>query len=83
MWGYQTDEKYPLEFTGISEINITINNRIIQEDYTPKYPIEEASENKFEKFRINNLLRRGKNKLLISTSTVNTTYFALWKIAIE
>jgi len=83
MWGYQTDDKYPLQFTSVSEINISINNRIIQEDYTPKYSIEEASETKFEKFRINNLLRRGKNRLLISTSAINTTYFALWKIAIE
>ncbi len=83
MWGYRTDEKYPLQFTNVSEINISINNRIIQEDYTPKYSIEEAGKNNFERFRVNNLLHRGKNRLLISTSSVNTTYFALWKIAIE
>ena len=83
MWGYRTDEKYPLQFTNVSEINISINNRIIQEDYTPKFSIEEAGEKNFEKFRINNLLQRGKNRLLISTSSVNTTYFALWKILIE
>ena len=83
MWGYRTDEKYPLQFTNVSEINISINNRFIQEDYTPRFSIEEAGEKNFEKFRINNLLYHGKNRLLISTSTVNTTYFALWKIAIE
>jgi len=83
MWGYRTDEKYPLQFTNVSEINISVNNRIIQEDYTPRFSIEEASEKNFERFRINNLLRPGKNRLLISTSSVNTTYFALWKILIE
>lgn len=83
MWGYRTDEKYPLQFTGISEINISINNRVIQEDYRPQYSIEQASEENFERFRINNLLRRGRNLLQISTSAVNTTYFALWKIVIE
>jgi hypothetical protein len=83
MWGYRTDDKYPLQFTNVSEINISVNNRIIQEDYTSKYSIEEAGEQKFERFRINNLLRHGKNRLLISTGSVNTTYFALWKISIE
>jgi hypothetical protein len=83
MWGYRTDEKYPLQFTNVSEINISVNNRIIQEDYTPKFSIEEASEKNFERFRINNLLHQGKNRLLISTSSVNTTYFSLWKILIE
>ena len=83
MWGYRTNEKYPLQFTGISEINITVNNRIIQEDYTAKYVIEQASEQNFERFRVNNLLKHGRNLLQVSTSSINTTYFALWKIVIE
>ena len=83
MWGYRTDEKYPLQFTSVSEINIKINNRAIQEEYRPRFAIEEASEENFERFRINNLLRHGRNLLQISTTSVNTTYFALWKIGIE
>ena len=83
MWGYRTNDKYPMEFNSISEIRISINNRMIQKDYTPKYTIEEAGESNFERFRINNLVRYGKNQLQISTGPVNTTYFALWKIAIE
>ena len=83
MWGYKTDENYPMEFNSISEIRISINNRRIQKDYTPRYSIEEANESKSERFRINNLIRHGNNRLQISTGPVNTTYFALWKIAIE
>jgi hypothetical protein len=83
MWGYRTDEKYPMEFNSISEIRISINNRMIQRDYTPRYSLEEVGESKFERFRINNLVRYGKNILQISTGQVNTTYFALWKISIE
>ena len=83
MWGYRTEEKYPIEFNNISEIRISINNRMIQKDYTPRYSMEEANESKFERFRINNLIRYGKNRLQISTGPVNTTYFALWKIAVE
>jgi len=83
MWGYRTDENYPMEFNSISEIRISINNRMIQKDYTPRYSVEEAGESKFERFRINNLVRHGKNRLQISTGPVNTIYFALWKISIE
>jgi hypothetical protein len=83
MWGYKTDENYPMEFNSISEIRISINNRTIQKDYTPRYAMEEASESKSERFRINNLIRHGNNRLQISTGPVNTTYFALWKISIE
>jgi len=83
MWGYKTDENYPMEFNSISEIRISVNNRMIQKDYSPRYSIEEAGESKFERFRINNLVRHGKNRLQISTGPVNTTYFALWKISIE
>ena len=83
MWGYTTEENYPMEFNSISEIRISINNRMIQRDYTPRYSLEEAGESKLERFRINNLVRHGKNRLQISTGPVNTTYFALWKISIE
>ena len=83
VWGYQTDEKYPLEFTGISRINIMINNRSIQQDYSPSYMLSAAGEKRFEQFRINNLLRHGKNRLQISTSPLNTIFFALWKVTIE
>ena len=83
MWGYRTEEKYPMEFNSVSEIRISINNRMIQKDYTPRYSLEETGKSKFERFRINNLVRHGKNRLQISTGPVNTTYFALWKIAIE
>jgi hypothetical protein len=83
MWGYKTDDNYPMEFNDIHEIRIAINNRMIQKDYTPRYSIEEANESKFERFRINNLIRHGTNRLQISTGPVNTTYFALWKITIE
>jgi hypothetical protein len=83
MWGYRTEDNYPMEFNSISEIRISINNRMIQKDYTPRYSLEEASESKFERFRINNLVRFGKNRLEISTGPVNTIYFALWKISIE
>jgi hypothetical protein len=83
MWGYKTDENYPMEFNDIYEIRISINNRMIQKDYTPRYSIEDASQSHFERFRINNLIRHGTNRLQISTGPVNTTYFNLWKIAIE
>jgi hypothetical protein len=83
MWGYKTDDNYPMEFNNVHEIRISINNRMIQKDYTPRYSIEEAKESRFERFRINNLIRHGTNRLQISTGPVNTTYFALWKIAIE
>lgn len=83
MWGYRTEKKYPLAFTSASEINISVNNRFIQAEYTPRYTLSEADELKVETFRINNLVHHGKNRLQISTSVVNTTYFALWKIAIE
>ncbi len=83
MWGYKTDDNYPMEFNNVYEIRISINNRMIQKDYTPRYSIDEAKESNFERFRINNLIRHGTNRLQISTGPVNTTYFALWKIAIE
>jgi hypothetical protein len=83
MWGYRTDENYPLEFTSISEIRISVNNRVIQDDLTAKYTLDQAGESNYEQFRINNLIRHGRNRLRISTSAVNTVYFALWKISIE
>ena len=83
VWGYQTDEKYPLEFTGISRINIMINNRSIQLDFPPTYMLSAAGPERYEQFRINNLLRHGKNRLQISTSPLNTIFFALWKVTIE
>ena len=83
MWGYRTDENYPMEFSSVSEIRISVNNRMIQEDYTPEFGIEQGGNSRFEQFRINNLLRHGKNRILISTGPLNTTFFALWKIAIE
>ena len=83
MWGYRTDENYPMEFNSVNEIRIIVNNRMIQKDYTPRYSIEESGESQYERFRINNLLQPGKNTILISTGPLNTTYFALWKIAVE
>jgi len=83
MWGYRTDENYPMEFTSVNEIRIIVNNRMIQKDYTLRYSIDESGESQYERFRINNLLQPGKNTIQISTGPLNTTYFALWKIAVE
>jgi hypothetical protein len=83
MWGYRTGENYPMEFNSVSEIRISVNKRMIQRDYTPQFSIDQAGDSKFEQFRINNLLRHGRNRILISTGPLNTTFFALWKIRIE
>lgn len=83
IWGYRTNERFPVEISTKSSIKILINNMLIQDKYQPRYTLKEASENRYEEFQIGNLLRYGQNTLTISTADDNATYFALWKVSIE
>jgi hypothetical protein len=83
IWGYNTEEKYPLEISGKSKIQIAINNKIIQNKYTPKFSIKEANESNYEQFLINNLLTYGKNTVRVATNTGNSTFYVIRKVTIE
>ncbi len=82
-WGYRSGQNYPLELLSTSRIQISVNNRVIQDRYTPTHAITEAGEETFERFSIGQLLRHGKNSVTIATGETNTTFFVLWKLRID
>ena len=49
----------------------------------PKYDIKEVSDDHFDKFPVNEYLRSGLNKILISTTENTSEEVVLWKIAIQ
>ena len=69
--------------TGRSFAYGEINNKIIQNKYTPRYTLNQANEAKYEKFLINNLLRYGKNTIRIATNSSNTNYYIIQKVSVE
>lgn len=83
IWGYRTEETYPLEFTENSHIRIAVNGFVIQDNYIPYYSLDKADDSIFEQFPISTLLHHGRNSIIIATCPTNTMYYALWKIAIE
>jgi len=83
VWGYRSEQRYPLEIAGTSNIRIKVNGTVIQSSYTPDFALTEANESAFDKFQLGNLLRPGKNIIIISTAKTNKTFYALRKIAIQ
>jgi len=83
LWGYRSSERYPFELSSTSSIRIVVNGTVIQNNYRPRYDIDEIDENKHERFIIGNLLRRAENSILISTTPENATFFILHKVTIE
>ncbi len=83
LWGYRSEQRYPLEITASSNIRIKVNNIVIQGNFSPEYALNEAGERAFERFQLGNVLHPGKNIIIISTAPTNKTFYAIWKIAVE
>jgi len=83
LWGYQSDQSYPLEISSPCNIRIEVNGEIIQNSYTPRYNLAEASDSKYERFQLGNLLHTGRNRIIVSTAKTNKRFFALRKISVE
>jgi len=83
LWGYDSDLSYPLELSGGCYFRIEVNNFEIHQKYEPPYELTEAAENRFIWFQLGNVLRPGKNIIVISTAKINKSFFALWKIEIQ
>lgn len=83
VWGYRSEQSYPLEITSTSAIRINVNGTVIQENFRPENELKEAGENAYDEFPLGNLLHEGKNMVIISTARTNKTFFALWKIEIR
>ncbi|MBN2426456.1 MAG: PEGA domain-containing protein [Calditrichaceae bacterium] len=83
MYAYGTDSDYPLVLDGKSSYMITINNTPFRNNAVPAFSLPQAGENRFDEYMINNLLKKGYNRILISAANEASAYFALWKIVIE
>lgn len=83
LWGYRSGEIYPQAPKEVSKIRIEVNGQSVSNNYLPKYEIREAGGAVFESFPVRNLLKAGKNSIMIGTDSENTEYFLLWKVAIE
>jgi len=83
LWGYDGELGYPLELAGGCYFRIQVNNAEIHQKYEPTNVLSEASEQRFIRFPLGNVLRPGKNIVIISTAVINKSFFALWKIEIQ
>jgi len=83
LWGYDGELSYPLELAGGCYFRVQVNNIEIHQKYEPPYELTDASEKRFIRFPLGNVLKQGKNTVVISTSVINKTFFALWKIEIQ
>lgn len=83
LWGYDGELSYPLEISGGCYFRIQVNNSDIHAKYEPEFKLSEASENRFIRFPLGNVLRAGKNVIVISTAKINKAFFALWKVEIQ
>jgi len=83
IWGYRSDSNYPLVVRGNAYYQIMINNNTFRGQVLPKYGEKEISENNYDEYVINEFLRSGFNKILLSTVVSTSAEFVLWKIAIE
>ena len=62
---------------------IIVNGNTFRGQVIPKYDIKEVSDDHFDKFPVNEYLRSGLNKILISTTENTSEEVVLWKIAIQ
>ena len=83
LWGYNSELSYPLEISGGCYFRIEVNNMEIHQRYESEFVLTDAGENNFVKFPMGNVLRPGKNTIVVSTAKINKEFFALWKIEIQ
>jgi hypothetical protein len=83
IWAYQTDINYPLVVNGDTNYRIIINNTRFRDLVVPQNHIKAIAENNYDRFVINNHLKRGNNKILIATTSETSAALAIWKIVIE
>lgn len=83
LWGYDSEISYPLELSGGCNIRIEVNNIEIHQKYEPDFVLSRANESRFISFQLGNVLRNGRNHIVISTAKINKTFFALWKLEIK
>ncbi|MBD3226514.1 MAG: PEGA domain-containing protein [Caldithrix sp.] len=83
VWGYQTKDNFPLALSGSTMYTIITNSVIVKENIAPKFVIDDAGEEQYSDFSINDFLRHGNNQILIFPSPQASAYFALWKVVIQ
>lgn len=83
LWIYSTAQNYPLAIKGKSYYQVYINGVKFREEVLPGHDQSQAGENVFDSFIINNVLRRGSNRILISTTDQTTAHLILWKAVVE
>jgi len=83
LWIYSTGLNYPLAIKGKSYYQIYLNGVKFREEILPGHSQAQAGETAFDSFIINNVLRRGSNRILISTTDQTTAHLVLWKVVVE
>jgi len=83
LWLYSTNEDYPLVIGGKPEYKVIFNNIIIVNGATPKYTIDQISENNFEEIPLSKHLKSGINSIIISTGSDNSRFMEFWKAEIR
>ena len=80
---YNSGKNYPLAVGGKPSYQIMINNRIYKKNLIARTKQSELNNSKYEEFLINHMLRKGFNKIRISTNDNTTAFLTLWKVVIQ
>lgn len=83
VWAFKSGTNYPIVVRGNAVYQIIVNGNTFRGQVIPKYDIKEVSDDHFDKFPVNEYLRSGLNKILISTTENTSEEVVLWKIAIQ
>ncbi len=83
IWGYRSDEPYPLALKKISRVRIRVNDSVVRDNHTPRYSLSEAGPTVYEQFTIGDLLKYGKNSVEIGVTSENTLFYIIEKVAVE
>ncbi len=80
---YNSGKNYPLAVGGTPSYTILINNQLYKKNVIAVNKESELSNIKYEEYAINHLLRRGYNKIRISTNENTSAFLTLWKVIIK
>jgi hypothetical protein len=80
---YNSGKNYPLAVGGTPAYTILINNQVYKKNIVVKNKMSELSNYKYEEYLINHMLRRGYNKIRISTNDNTSAFLTLWKVVIK
>ena len=83
IWGYSTRDNYPLVVKGETLYRIGINNYKFRNEVKPTYSIDQIGNDHYDKFEISNVLKHGRNVIMIATTEDASAHFALWKISVK